>query len=84
MIVLMMEVARFSETLVNFYKTTRRYNPEYSHLSNQSRENIKSYLTQNTVIDVPPAPRGIPHFSRHITEFQNKQIPNRWIGRGAH
>jgi hypothetical protein len=29
---LMMEGARTSETLVNFYQTTRRYNPEHSHL----------------------------------------------------
>jgi hypothetical protein len=29
---LMMEAARTSETLVNFYQTTRRYNPEDSHL----------------------------------------------------
>jgi hypothetical protein len=29
---LMMEAARTSETLVNFYQTTRRYNPENSHL----------------------------------------------------
>jgi hypothetical protein len=28
-----MEAARTSETLVNFYQTTRRYNPEDSHLS---------------------------------------------------
>jgi prenyltransferase beta subunit len=28
----MMEAARTSETLVNFYQTTRRYNPEDSHL----------------------------------------------------
>jgi hypothetical protein len=27
-----MEAARISETLVNFYQTTRRYNPEDSHL----------------------------------------------------
>jgi hypothetical protein len=31
-IALMMEVARTSETLANFYQTTRRYNPEDSHL----------------------------------------------------
>jgi hypothetical protein len=31
-IALMMEAARTSETLVNFYQTTRRYNPEGSHL----------------------------------------------------
>jgi hypothetical protein len=29
---LMMETIRTSETLVNFYQTTRRYNPEDSHL----------------------------------------------------
>jgi hypothetical protein len=29
-IALMMEAARTSETLVNFYQTTRRYNPEES------------------------------------------------------
>jgi hypothetical protein len=27
-----MEAARTSETLVNFYQTTQRYNPEDSHL----------------------------------------------------
>jgi hypothetical protein len=32
-IALMMEATRSSETLVNFYQTTRRYNPEDSHLS---------------------------------------------------
>jgi hypothetical protein len=32
-IALMMEAARTSETLVNFYQTTRRYNPEDNHLN---------------------------------------------------
>jgi hypothetical protein len=32
-IALMMEAARTSETLANFYLTTRRYSPEDSHLS---------------------------------------------------
>jgi hypothetical protein len=40
----MMEAARTSETLVNFYQTTRRYNPEDSHLRTHGRENLKSYL----------------------------------------
>jgi hypothetical protein len=40
----MMEAARTSETLVNFYQTTRRYNPEDSHLCTHRRENLKSYL----------------------------------------
>jgi hypothetical protein len=43
LITLMMEAARTSETLVNFYQTTRRYNPEDSHLRTQPRENLKSY-----------------------------------------
>jgi hypothetical protein len=38
-----MEAARSSETLVNFYQTTRRYNPEDSHLRTHRRENLKSY-----------------------------------------
>jgi hypothetical protein len=32
LVALMMEAARASEKLVNFYQTTRRYNPEDSHL----------------------------------------------------
>jgi hypothetical protein len=39
----MMEAARTSETLVNFYQTTRRYNLEDSHLRTHRRENLKSY-----------------------------------------
>jgi hypothetical protein len=32
----MMEAARTSETLENFYQTTRYYNPEDSHLHKES------------------------------------------------
>jgi hypothetical protein len=39
----MIEAARTSETLVNFYQTTWCYNPEDSHLRNHHRENVKSY-----------------------------------------
>jgi hypothetical protein len=38
-IALMMEAASTSETLVNFYQTTRRCNPEDSHLHIRRREN---------------------------------------------
>jgi hypothetical protein len=38
-----MEAARTSETLVNFYQTTRCYNPEDSNLHTHRRENLKSY-----------------------------------------
>jgi hypothetical protein len=44
LIALMMEAARTSETLVNFYQTTRRYNLEDSYLRAHRRENLKSYL----------------------------------------
>jgi hypothetical protein len=47
LIALMMEAVRTSETLVNFYQTTRRYNPDDSHLRNHRRENLKSYLKCN-------------------------------------
>jgi hypothetical protein len=40
----MMEAARTSETLVNFYQATWHYNPEDSHLRTNRRENLKSYL----------------------------------------
>jgi hypothetical protein len=39
-----METARTSDTLVNFYQTTRRYNPEDGHIRTHHRENVKSYL----------------------------------------
>jgi hypothetical protein len=41
-----MEAARTSETLVNFYQTTRCYNPEDSNLHTHRRENLKSYEMQ--------------------------------------
>jgi hypothetical protein len=43
LVALMMEAASTSETLVNFYQTIRRYNPEDSHLRTHRLENLKSY-----------------------------------------
>jgi hypothetical protein len=40
MIALMMEAARTSETLVNFFQNTRRYNPEDSHLHNLKEQSV--------------------------------------------
>jgi hypothetical protein len=42
-IALMMEAERTSETLVNFYQTARRYNPEESHF-------LQGATTQKTAI----------------------------------
>jgi hypothetical protein len=36
------EAANASETSVSFYETSRRYNPEDSHLHTHRRENLKS------------------------------------------
>jgi hypothetical protein len=43
----MMQAASTSETSVNFYQTTRRYNPEDSYLHTHRRENVKSKLKKN-------------------------------------
>jgi hypothetical protein len=47
-IALMMEAARTSETLVNFFQTTRRYNPEDSHLRNRIVHKFSLLLTQKS------------------------------------
>jgi hypothetical protein len=49
-----MEAARTSETLVNFYQTTRRYNSEDSHLRIHRCENLKSYIL------IPLSPNKTP------------------------
>jgi hypothetical protein len=47
---LMMEAASTSETSVNFHQTTRRNNPEDSHLHTRRRENLKSDKLENFLI----------------------------------
>jgi hypothetical protein len=44
LIALMMEGESTSETSVSLYQTTRRYNPEDSHLHTRRRENLKSFF----------------------------------------
>jgi hypothetical protein len=46
---LMMEAARTSETLVNFYQTTRRYNPQDSHLSYVCSEDHTNLINTHSV-----------------------------------
>jgi hypothetical protein len=53
---LMMEAARTSETLVNFYQTTRRYNPEDSHLRTHRRENLRSNYNSIKILQIHPLP----------------------------
>jgi hypothetical protein len=43
LLITLMEAARSSEMLANFYQTTRRYNPDDSHLRTHRHENLKSY-----------------------------------------
>jgi hypothetical protein len=54
----MMEAASTSEASVNFHQTTRRNNPEDSHLRNRRRENLKSqfsfYLRGSKIIRPVP------------------------------
>jgi hypothetical protein len=49
---LMMEAARTSEPLVNFYQAKQRYNPEDSHLRTHRLENLKSYLERRILGDI--------------------------------
>jgi hypothetical protein len=46
---LMMEAVRASETSVNLYQFTRRYNQEDSHLHVHRQENLKSYYFISTL-----------------------------------
>jgi hypothetical protein len=48
----MMEAASTSEKSVNFWQTSRRYNPEHSHLHTRSRENLK-YQRDENFCDLP-------------------------------
>jgi hypothetical protein len=57
-IALMMEAARTSETLVNFYQTTRRYNPEDSHLLFSGRSTNRT---------IPPPPPSKTTWNTHFS-----------------
>jgi hypothetical protein len=68
LIALMMEAARTSETLVNFYQTTQRHNPEDSHLPTHCRENLKSYSIQY-IPSCPLSSKSILTFIYHVMAY---------------
>jgi hypothetical protein len=83
----MIEAANTSETLVNFYQTTRRYKPEDIHLRTHRRENLKSYLYEgyprictedwSSLYEVPSGQVGIKSsyfYSRSIYDDKLLQI----------
>jgi hypothetical protein len=67
-IALIMEAARTSETLVNFYQTTRCYNPEDSHLRTHRRENFKSYISRSVCSRMYKSIRNIPVLRFHTIQ----------------
>jgi hypothetical protein len=59
----MMEIASTSETSVNFYQTTRRYNPDDGHLQHKGRRRaacglwgLKTLLEEKFRITLPSIP----------------------------
>jgi hypothetical protein len=54
-----MEAASTSETAVNIYQTTQRYNPEDSHFHTHHCENLKSYLILHLI------PLNTVHYLQH-------------------
>jgi hypothetical protein len=72
----MMEAARTSETLVNFYQTTRRYNPEDSHLQyyyvlpQQSHHNVEVYCCYYCCAAVVLYSRTLILYSSNLVVWQ--------------
>jgi hypothetical protein len=74
MIALMMEAARTSETLVNFYQTSRRYNAEDSHLRSHRRENLiraMSFMEVNCFVRYHSQGQRAPH-DVYLKHFRHK------------
>jgi hypothetical protein len=60
---LIMEAARASETLLNFYQTTRCYSQKDSHLRAQRRENLKSFFFPLVHVS------GIQNQNKNVCQF---------------
>jgi hypothetical protein len=72
----MMEAARTSEMLVNFYQTTRRYNPEDSHLTTGSMSPGDSTLQagHDSVLPNLICSKFIIIFPSHSTLFSSFEV----------
>jgi hypothetical protein len=70
----MMKAARTSETLENFYQTTRRYNPEYSHF-HESFVRVSDLQAEIRIRDLPNKKNTIPNLS--TAEFGKKKYSTR-------
>jgi hypothetical protein len=81
----MMEAARTSETLVNFYQTTRLYSPEDSHLQNHGGCGVRVVGFRNVQFQ-PEKLKGTDHFGglgvcgRMSKRILKKQSMRVWFG----
>jgi hypothetical protein len=70
LIALMMEAARASETMANFYQTTRCYNPEDSHLQVALIHYVVEYQKNNNKLRL---------YTKLIDAFLQILVPSRPI-----
>jgi hypothetical protein len=74
----MMETARTSETMVNFYQTRRRYNPEDSHLD------LVTIFEDGTYGQSPHLAFILCNFrrERRKRKFSQLSTRDRWLNHG--
>jgi hypothetical protein len=71
-----MEAARATETSVNFYQTTRRNNPEDSHLHSGFHENLKSHNVQDNCLSTVRFEHGAFKSEwQQTTNEKRKELP---------
>jgi hypothetical protein len=73
-----MEAASTSETLVNFYQTTRRYNPEDSHLHRQTCKITAEGTLVPAVVDLFRGEKKKTDKVRKIAMHLENIIPENW------
>jgi hypothetical protein len=75
LIALMMEVARTSETLVNFYQTTRRCNPEDDHQRTKGSKVITAVTTSIVVFRIATSCGLVRGYQRLSGKYRLHFIP---------